>query len=299
MRVVELFSKRQRKILNGTVPDIYKYDTLPQTLREQFIYIISDALNYSQYAEFYKTILDIFTREHGIPRINGYEDFSTHLFYRIRNLDIDKVLDLIELSFNVIIEIPLPTGLVFQYPSFLSANKAVDELNFRFRENGVGYSFISGQIIRIDSEIIHENITKPTLSLLWNKKFQGANDEYLKAHKHYLEGDNGGCIYECFKSFESTIKIICTAKKWVFPNNATACTLIETCYKNKLIPEYLQNQFTSLRSLLESGIPTIRNKNSGHGVGAEPKIVDDNLTRYALNLTGSSIIFLIELSKIK
>jgi hypothetical protein len=33
MRVVELFSKRHRKILNGTVPDIYKYDTLPQTLR--------------------------------------------------------------------------------------------------------------------------------------------------------------------------------------------------------------------------------------------------------------------------
>jgi hypothetical protein len=48
--------------------------------------------------------------------------------------------------------------------------------------------------------------------------------------------------------------------------------------------------------LLESGIPTIRNKLGGHGQGQVPQRVDDEITRYALNLTGTNIIFLVEQS---
>jgi hypothetical protein len=65
-----------------------------------------------------------------------------------------------------------------------------------------------------------------------------------------------------------------------------------------LIPSFTQNQFTSLQNLLESGIPTIRNKLGGHGQGQIPQKVDDEMTRYALNLTGSNIIFLVEQSNI-
>ncbi|HWZ04524.1 MAG TPA: hypothetical protein VNX40_12995, partial [Mucilaginibacter sp.] len=92
------------------------------------------------------------------------------------------------------------------------------------------------------------------------------------------------------------MKTICTAKGWAFNQTDTAKKLIQICFQNGLVPPFTQNQFTSLQNLLESGIPTIRNKLGGHGQGALPQKVDDGMTRYGLNLTGANIIFLIEQS---
>jgi hypothetical protein len=175
---------------------------------------------------------------------------------------------------------------------------AIEELNIRFKENGVGYQFDGSEIIRIDSTYVHSEIVKPTLSLLSNIKFQGALDEYLKAHEHYRQGRNKECLTECLKAFESTLKIICKEKNWTFSVTDTSKKLISICLQNNLVPSFTQNQFTSLASLLESGIPTIRNKLSGHGQGQIPQVVDDQMTRYALNLTGTNIIFMIEQSAI-
>jgi hypothetical protein len=49
--------------------------------------------------------------------------------------------------------------------------------------------------------------------VLWSAKFDGANEEYLKAHEHYRHRRNKECLTECLteclKAFESTMKIIC------------------------------------------------------------------------------------------
>ena len=304
MPITELYSKRQ-KLINGTQLDIYTYNELPEKLKEQFTYIIEEAIGENVYNhinatnECYKEIVDTFTREHGLTRSDTNTNFQINLFYILRHFSVEHVLDIIELTFKMISNLPYRKDYLNRVILKLSANDAINELNHRFKENGVGYNFVSGQIIRIDSTITHENIIKPVLALLWNSKFHGANKEYLSALSHYKDGNNEESINECLKSLESTIKIICHEKGWSFPDNATANKLINTCYENHLIPTYLQNQFTSLRSLLESGVPTIRNKAAGHGKGIENKIADDELTRYALNLAGSSIIFLIELSQIK
>jgi len=118
----------------------------------------------------------------------------------------------------------------------------------------------------------------------------------LKAHEHYRNGRNKECLTECLKAFESTIKIICAEKGWTFDPTDSARKLIQICFQNLLVPTFTQNQFTSLQNLLESGIPTIRNKLGGHGQGQTPQKVDDEMTRYGLNLTGANIIFLIEQS---
>jgi hypothetical protein len=70
--------------------------------------------------------------------------------------------------------------------------------------------------------------------------------------------------------------------------------LLEIVFANHLVPAYLQNQFTSVRSALESGVPTVRNKTSGHGQGAAPTVVPAHMTRFVLNLTATNIVFLIE-----
>jgi len=141
---------------------------------------------------------------------------------------------------------------------------------------------------------MHAEITKPAIALLWNQKYQGANEEFLKAHEHYRHGRNKECLADCLKAFESTLKIICTEKNWPFQPTDTAKTLIQVCFTNGLIPPFMQNQFTSLKSLLESGIPTLRNKLGGHGQGQIPQQVSNEITRYGLNLTGANIIFLVE-----
>src|ERR1019366_1526163 len=85
-------------------------------------------------------------------------------------------------------------------------DSAVTELNARFREHGIGYQYESGEIIRVDSQLIHSEVVKPALTLLTAPEYEGANAEFLKAFEHYRKGDTKECLNECLKAFESTMK---------------------------------------------------------------------------------------------
>jgi hypothetical protein len=147
-------------------------------------------------------------------------------------------------------------------------------------------------LIRVDSEFLHSEAVKPVLTALRITGFQGANEEFLLAHEHYRHGRHKECLVDCLKAFESTMKSVCKIRGWTTQPNDTAKSLIATCFSNGLIPAYLDSQFASLRSVLESGVPTVRNKNGGHGQGVDPVVVPDYMARYALNLTATSILFL-------
>lgn len=61
---------------------------------------------------------------------------------------------------------------------------------------------------------------------------------------------------------------------------------------NGFFPAYMNNHMTSLRASLESGLPTMRNKNAGHGQGSSVVNVSDEFTEYALNLAATNIVLL-------
>jgi len=174
------------------------------------------------------------------------------------------------------------------------ADGAIEELNNRFKEHGVGYQFTNGQIIRIDSEFIHTEIVKPALNLLGQQHYAGAQQEFLKAHEHYRKGNAKEALSECLKAFESVMKAICDKRGWSYGNNATAKPLIQACFDNELIPSFWQSHYSSLRNLLECSVPTGRNKLSGHGQGTTPVSVPNHLVAYMLHMTASSIVFLAE-----
>lgn len=306
MTIIDLFSKRQKR-QRGDVPDIYTYDEIPQKLRVQIVQIIRDAIGANDQvslmiAQLYENLHNVLCREYGIfsltnnPYHTNQEKMSNFLLHTNKT---EEVIDVIELSFKCIAKIIKPNYQLYHPYIKISPDDAISELNERFKENGIGYSFDGNQIIRIDSTYIHSEVTKPVICLLSNKKFEGPNEEYLKAHDHYRLGRNKECLVECLKAFESTIKVICKEKGWKFTQKNTASRLIQICFENELIPHFSQNQFTSLQSLLESGIPTIRNKLGAHGQGQTPQTVDNEITRYCLNLTGSNIIFLVEQSGLK
>lgn len=305
MGIYNLFSKRQKK-LRGEICDVYQYDTIPKNLKVQIIQIISDTIGkptpsnrYGTYMsvsdELYESIHKILCREYGVFVLikNANNDFQAVYDYFLQQVDIEKCLDIIEISFQAIAINVKNNPYEFREITCQSPDEAIDELNERFRENGVGFQFESNEIIRIDSQIIHSEVVKPTLRLLSSTPYlTGSNNEFLSAHEHYRHKRYKECLNDCLKSFESLMKAIHDNNNWVYNKNDTASKLISSCLSHNLIPSYLQSQFTSLKTMLETGVPTIRNKNSGHGQGIEIKNVDEELASYMLHLTATNLLYL-------
>lgn len=303
MAKYEIFSKRQ-KILSGQLPDVFIYDRIPPELRVQVIHIWGDTLGHvdprgNRSWEIYTWIHDHLCREYGCFQL-GNDPLSNHenkLRLFLGRCNTEQALDVIELSFRCVDNLLRDGNERYALGSSISADDAIGELNERFRWHGVGYQFESGLIIRVDSQILHAEAVKPTLALLTDKHFAGANAEFLKAFGHYRHGNTKECLNECLKAFESTMKAICLKRRWTFKPTDTAKALIEVCFQQNLIPSLIQSHISGFRSSLESGIPTIRNKLAGHGQGATVVEVPRHYASYMLHLTATTIQFLVEAEK--
>ncbi len=303
MAILDIFSKRKQK-LQGKEPDVFSYDDLPNALRVQIVHVLRDgfgenSLYSSKASEIYECIENSLAREYGKFSLGNKQESKSNVENFILNeTETEKVLDALELSLQII------NGYVRDNRDYRDKttnrsdpDKVIEEMNSRFREHAIGYRFESDEILRIDSEIIHQEATKPALKLLADNAFKGANQEFLEAHEHYRHSRNKECLVSSLKSLESTVRVICTQRAWKVEENSNASKLIATIFANGLLPTHLESQFSALRSLLESGIPTIRNKNGGHGQGSDVKEVPEFIARYALNLTASSIVFLVDASR--
>ena len=302
MAIFDLYSKRHSK-----EPDIFVYDTLPDKLRTQIKYIVADFLEKNDLSEysikpFWKLIYEVLTREHGKPQLYHSHHFagsgsysSQVLNYLSEEKDVEKGLDVIEITFRCITKYQVFQNGTGDWIRNYQIEDVINDLNIRFKENGVGYKFENGIILKFDNELLHTTITKPVLLYLTNPDLKSINDEFLSAHEHFRHNNLKESINDCLKAFESTVKIICHKKHYTYNQNDTSSKLIQILFDNNFVPTYLQTQLKSLRSTLESGIPTIRNKTSGHGKGVATITVDSELTSYTLNLTGSTIKFLLEL----
>ena len=246
----------------------------------------------------YRQIIEQLVRHFGRQRIAPGQEVEEILGnFFLQETDVERWLDGIELSLRMI-EI---AHRDWQYKGHTSARLAPDEaiadLNHRFLQHAVGYQYVSGKIIRCDSQFLHAQVVKPALMLLRDKRYQGANDEFLNAHQHYLKGEVKDCLADCLSAMESTLKTICHRRRWTTQPKDTAKTLLDVCFKNGLIPTFLQSHYSALQSTLESGVPTIRNKLGGHGQGPQVVTVPEHYAAYALHLTAAAIQFLIDAEK--
>lgn len=306
--VFDLFSKRAR-VERGDVPEVYTYDTLPSTLKVQITYLFDNAFRIGYLSnnrqETYYAIARVLREERGVFKlphassggVYGDLDASEREVknYFLMETNTEHALDVVELFFRGIHN--LVNGQ-FSYAELQpELNRVIDKLNIRFREHGRGYALEGRNLIRIDSEIIHHTIVKPTLHLLHDKLFKNAEDEYLSAHEHYRNGDYEECLVDCLKAIETTIKIIGDKREWPISDKDTASKLIDHVLSNKLIPDYLQTHFNALRSCLESGVPTVRNKSGGHGKGVRTDAVPAYMAEYLLGSSATTIRFLVEADK--
>ena len=310
MKIYELFSKRQKQI-RGETPDVYQYEIIPPELRAQVVHIWRDVLEESDRRGFlnpndaaykaYQDIHDKLCREYGMFTLGediGILGEDIGIFEKVCNFlleeeDTEKVIDVIEFSFFYIDKVFRNNPNTYLRPK-ISPDEAINELNYRFREHGVGYQYESGQIIKIDSQFTHSEVIKPALIMLSDPMYKGANEEFLKAHEHYRKGRYKECLNECLKTFESSLKIICQKNNWSYSEKDSANRLIAIVFDNGLIPPLMQSHFSALKTTLESGLPTVRNRNSGHGQGPEIVNVPEYVAGYALHLAASNIHFLVK-----
>jgi len=177
-------------------------------------------------------------------------------------------------------------------------DKCIEELNYRFRQHNLGYEFVNGEVIRIDNKMLHQEVVKPALRLLYEEGFDGAEEEFRKAFEYKRNGDNKNAILEAGKTFESTLKTICDKKGYTYDKaKDTAKTLINILEYNNFYPSYMSAHMTSLRTTLETGLPVVRNKNAGHGQGSTVTPISDEFAEYALNLAATNIVFLVGIYK--
>jgi hypothetical protein len=151
--------------------------------------------------------------------------------------------------------------------------------------------------MRVDSQLIHSEVVRPALQFLSGKDFKGANQEFLSAHEHYRSRKYKECLNDCLKVFESTMKSICAKRGWPHQPNDTAKALLDVLFQQGLIPSFMQSHFTGLRSTLEAGVPTVRNKLGGHGQGSSEVVVPEFVAAYTLHLTATNILLLAQANK--
>jgi hypothetical protein len=310
MGIVDIFSKRQ-KVLRGEMPDVYTYDQIPVPLKVQVVHIWRDALGDERayQNEFlrvewaYQFVVKTLCREYGLFVLPGNESYGRGRNYLteltsflLHEQDPERALDAIELSFRLIDTATRQWPYLHRDNCDEIANNAIAELNSRFREHSVGYEF-DGEIIRVDSRLLHAETVKPTLALLRELEYKGAQEEFLNAHEHYRHGRKKEALNESLKALESVMKSICAKRDWARDPNAPAKTLLQTLFENGLIPAYWNAHFSALRSTLETGVPTARNKLGGHGQGPEVVEVPEFIVGYVLHLTASAIVFFVAAEK--
>ncbi|MGO7836907.1 STM4504/CBY_0614 family protein [Rhizobium johnstonii] len=304
MTVYDIFSKRQKR-LSATDEDVFQYRDIPAKLRVQIVHILNRSLgNEEQFYSSggvqgaYKYIVETIREEAGVFYLLPSNYRATYKYYDELSIFLTEVaeseqcLDIVEVAFRVVNSIVRRDGYLGRRNGNSVADEAISDLNVRFRENAVGYQFVDNELIRIDSELIHVETVKPALRLLHTKEYAGPHEEFLSAYEHYREGKNKEALNDCLKAFESTMKAICDKRGWAYNAGDTAKALIDILFREGLVPSFWQTQFGALRSLLESSIPTGRNKQSGHGQGAKPTTVPDHMAAYMLHMTASTLVFL-------
>lgn len=308
MGIFETFSKRQKKRQQAGKIDVFAYDVLPDAFRRQVIHIWGTAigafeeprpyLRPSPANRMWWEIHSTLARELGVFTLGGQQfdsPFTRCQAFLLRE-DLEPALDIIELTFKVI------NGPIREMNDYereeagirQSADSAIGELNHRFREHGLGYQFEGNELVRIDSQYVHAEIVRPAIQLLQRRGFSGPHEEFMRAHEHYRKGRDKEAVNEALKAFESTMKAICHLRKWSFPANATARPLLELLIGRGLIPAELSGHLSGLRAALEAGLPTLRNRISSHGQGAETTEVPPHVVALSIHLAAANIVFLVE-----
>lgn len=222
----ELYSQRIKNVAGE--PEVFIYDSFPQTFRNQMFYALADVIDYLETIGshgLWNYLHNAFSRELGVKTL-GSSNWSGkyNIEYFVGNSSDEDFLDLLDYSFSIVSKLK---GLNSSPELEEKITHSIAELNHRFKQHNLGYEFVNGEVIRKDNEFLHQDVVKPALRLLIVNGFEGAEQEFLDAFEHRRKGENKDAILDALKAFESTMKTICDKMSYPYdPAKSTAKDLI-------------------------------------------------------------------------
>lgn len=161
----------------------------------------------------------------------------------------------------------------------------IDELNMIFEEEGVGYRWAAGQIVRFDGEVTPREAIMPAIAALARGHFGAAESEFSEAAASFARGAWRDTTTHANAALESVLKIK-TGRE------GTAGELINEALKQGLIPNYLGRTADAIAKIVHGVNATRSQQGSVHGLGDREPEADERLARLALTMTEALIEFL-------
>ena len=303
MPVFETFAKRMKARATAGQADVYQYTTIPKLLRRQMMLVLVASLGrwaHTPYHlsgnEYWSAVAGIMERESlAFPPRGDDTDLDRCMRVIAGSEDVGEWLSVIELCCRLLSNMCEHNAEYArqQCGAEQLADDALTEINARFRENGFGFQYENGQIIKIDEQYIHSEMVKPVLQLLSVRGFEKASEDFLTAHRHYRAGEAQDAVVAANRAFESALKAICKARKWSYPEGARTKELVTAARNNGLFPEYLDDGLNTYVALLKTGLPGVRNNAGGHGSAPNAPSVPSYMAAYAIHLTAANIVLVI------
>ncbi len=289
-----LFFERQ-KTLRGEWPTIFSRDSFPQEARTQTWQIFSDYFSHDTA----KTIVNGLRFSIGVYMLNNKGvtknilDMQEHNYEKELNTFFHNGLlnssekEKTEYAFTVL-------EIACMYLDHNKQYEAIDQINYRLRLAGVGYKFVTDQLIPIDDEHITAISVDPVISLLNQHQFGDTYQYFKQAFIDYREGSDKSmesAIDNTVKACEALLKHVLKAKEIEYPSNWTYMRLIQAARDNNLFPQVSDNNIGSLIANLKT-LGEIRNKAGGHG--ENEKNTSDRVVRLAITHAAANILFIAE-----
>lgn len=288
--ILDVFSRRIARAEREGRPDVYQYSELPDQFRVQVVHTWERSMP-SGYNTVFSRLDAWGALEKAIAEAHGRFQLGKSDYHAINvanyflKQETLQALDVIEVVFGFI---DSHLRKDFEIRHCRNPDRGIAELNERFREYAIGYQFANGQLVRIDSQYVHAEAVRPALQLLSDRAFKGVEEEFLKAHRLYRERDFKGAVAEANKAFESVMKVICNQRKLSHPKGKnTAAALVDVLVNHAgLVPKHLEQAMLA--------ISEIRNREGAHGQGEQLREIPSYRAAYALHLTASTIVMLVE-----
>ena len=193
-----------------------------------------------------------------------------------------EVMDYIDAVFQASASIVEETGAreADEEPRWLG-----ERINKIFEEEGVGYRWVDGRLVRFDSQIVHAEAMLPALAALSTGRFGEARNEFEEAVADFGRGSYRDTLTNANAALESVLQVL-TQKK------GNAGQLIAEARRQGLIPKYLGASVENFEKLMH-GLPAARGQQgSSHGLGTDPVEADERLARLVLTIAAALITFL-------
>ena len=181
------------------------------------------------------------------------------------------------------------------YTNHYCYDKLEQSLNVIFKRNNMPFKCNNGQFIDSSEETLYKEVVAPCLSILSNNGFETADGLLRESFRKYHENDNKEAILKCGMALDSVLDKMINDNNLSFSGSNNDFNGKMILLKNQgFLPDFYDKDFGNhLKELLHSPLKIRNNEpNVSHGKADDP-LTDDDLVKYTVDATSSSILFIV------